>query len=66
MKSGDAEIRPGDIVFADLDGVVVVPRQVEKEVLKLSFDKVRKENVVRSELIKGRLLRQVWEKHGVL
>jgi regulator of RNase E activity RraA len=66
VKSGDAEIRPGDIVFADIDGVVVVPRGVEKDVLKLSFDKVRKENTVRSELIKGRLLRQVWEKHGVL
>ncbi len=66
VNSGDTEIRPGDIVFADLDGVVVVPREVEKEVLKLSFEKVRKENAVRSELMKGRLLRQVWEKHGVL
>lgn len=64
--SGEAEVRPRDIIFADADGVVVIPREVEKDVLELSFDKVRKEDVVRRELLKGKLLREVWKKHGVL
>ncbi len=66
VRSGDTVVRPGEIVFADLDGVVVIPREVETEVLKLSFEKAAKENLVREELAKGRLLREAWEKHGVL
>ena len=66
VRSGEAKIRTGDIVFADVDGVVVIPREVEKDVLKLSFDKMRKEDVVRRELLKGKLLREVWKKYGVL
>ena len=66
VSSGEAKVRTGDIVFADVDGVVVVPTEVEKEVLKLSFDKVRKEDIVRRDLLKGKLLREVWKKHRVL
>jgi regulator of RNase E activity RraA len=66
VRSGDTEVRPGDLVFADLDGVVAIPYEVEKDVLKQSFEKAQKENVVRSELLGGQLLRDVWEKHGVL
>jgi len=66
VHSGDTTIRNGDLLFADIDGVVVIPKEVEKKVLRLSFDKAKKENVVRSELMRGKLLREVWEKHKVL
>jgi len=66
VRSGDATINPGDMVFADYDGGVVIPTEVEGDVLKLAYAKVSTENTVRRELLRGKLLREAWEKHGLL
>jgi 4-hydroxy-4-methyl-2-oxoglutarate aldolase len=66
VESGDAVIHPGDILFADQDGIVVVPRAVEKEVIAKAFEKVEKENLVREELQRGMLLGEAWRKYKVL
>ena len=66
IRSGDTPIEPGDIVFGDLDGVVVVPKSVANDVLDLSFEKASKENVIREELLRGSLLREAWAKHKML
>ena len=34
IKIGDVQIRPGDVVFGDIDGVIVIPRAIAKEVLE--------------------------------
>ena len=59
-------IEPGDIVFADLDGVCVVPRKAEQEVFAAAFEKVRKETAVRSALEGGMTVRDAFTKFGVL
>jgi len=59
-------VRSGDIVFGDIDGVVVIPREIEAEVLAQAIRKVTSENDTRRELLEGRLLHQVYEKYGVL
>jgi len=59
-------IAPGDLVVGDVDGVVVVPRAVEREVLALAWEKVTAENSTRAELEQGRLLAEVYAKYGVL
>lgn len=59
-------VRTGDIVFGDIDGVVVIPREIEAEVLATAMTKVTSENNTRSELQEGRKLREVYEKYGVL
>jgi len=66
IRSGDATINPGDLVFADTDGVVIVPKEIEKEVLMEAVKKVSGENTVRDELSKGKYLRQVWTERGIL
>ena len=66
VRSGDVVVKPGDILFADQDGVVAIPTAVEKEVLKRAYEKMSKENAVRRELQRGNLLREAWKKHGVL
>lgn len=66
IESGGVQVEPGDLVVADYDGVVVVPKSIEKDVLKRSFEKVAKENKTRSELRRGKLLGQVYAKYGVL
>lgn len=66
VRCGDVLVNPGDLVFADFDGVVVVPRSVEEEVLRRAAKKVTMENSTRRELLKGRTLRDVFDEYGVL
>lgn len=66
VRSGDALVERGDILFADLDGIVAIPREAEDDVLKIAYGKVSRENVVRRDLLKGKLLREAWAKHRVL
>jgi regulator of RNase E activity RraA len=66
VKCGEVLVNPGELVFADFDGVVVVPRSVEEEVLRLAEQKVGKENDSRRELLKGRSLRDVYNQYRVL
>ena len=59
-------VTPGDLVVADYDGVVVVPSEVVTEAVKLATDRVSRESHSREELMNGLLLRQVYDKYGVL
>jgi 4-hydroxy-4-methyl-2-oxoglutarate aldolase len=52
---GGASIAPGDVVVADMDGVVVVPREAAAEVARLGNDRVAKEEKSRERLRKGEL-----------
>lgn len=59
-------VAPGDLVFGDADGVVVVPQAVEANVLDRAFAKVRGENRTREELEQGAALADVFARHGIL
>ena len=48
-------VNPGDVVVADVDGVVVVPRDAAAEVARLSRERVAKEEKSRERLKKGEL-----------
>lgn len=66
VRCGDVLVRSGDLIFADFDGVVVVPPGVENEVLSKAAEKTTKENHTRRELLAGRSLRDVFNQYGVL
>ncbi len=66
VKCGEVLVHLGELVFGDFDGVVVIPKPVENEVLRLAAEKVGKENDSRRELLQGHSLRQVYDKYGVL
>ena len=66
VRCGEVLVHPGELVFADMDGIVVIPRVVEKETLELARDKVGKETRSRSDLLAGRTLRDVYDTYGVL
>lgn len=66
VECGEALVRPGDMVFADYDGVVVVPAAVLEEAVRLATIKVSKENSSRADLMQGLYLRDVYRKYGVL
>ncbi len=66
LQIGDVSIRPGDIVFGDVDGVCVVPREHEEEVLTLALQKARGEKVVRKAIEGGMSACQAFRTYGIL
>ena len=59
-------IAPGDLVFGDIDGVVIVPRAVEQEVLEKALEKARGEKVVRKAIEAGMSSTEAFRKYGIL
>jgi regulator of RNase E activity RraA len=66
VRLGDCLVRPGDYVFGDIDGIVVVPAELAEEAFRRALEKVRSENKVREELAKGRSVREVFAEYGIL
>ncbi|MGI8476759.1 MAG: RraA family protein [Thermomicrobiales bacterium] len=59
-------VRPGDIIFAEIDGIAVIPREIAEQTVTLAFEKVAKEDQARDDLRAGSLLGEVWAKYRVL
>ena len=57
---------PGDLVIADEDGLVVVPIEVEREVIGAAWEKVHAESVTRDAIRGGMTATEVYRKYGVL
>ena len=67
IEVGGVWVEPGDLVFGDLDGVVIVPRKHEDEVLTLALEKAAAENLVRKEIEENAMSStEAFEKYGVL
>lgn len=57
---------PGDLVIADVDGVVVVPREIEEQALARAWQKVHDENATRESIKQGMKATDAYKKYGVL
>lgn len=66
VRCGDVLVHPGELIFADFDGIVVIPRDVEADVLRLAREKASKESLSRRDLMAGSTLREVFNRYGVL
>jgi len=66
VNCGDVIVYPEDLVFADYDGIVVIPKKIENEVIAKAYEKVEKETSSRKELLEGRTLREVYDKYQSL
>lgn len=66
VEIGGAVFATGDLVFADIDGVVVVPQEVEEEVIRRAWQKVHAENEVRDAIRGGMSATDAFKKYGVL
>jgi 4-hydroxy-4-methyl-2-oxoglutarate aldolase len=66
VKCGGILVNPGDIIFAEIDGVAVIPQEIAGQVIEGAFDKVAKEDRARDDLHEGVLLSEVWQKYKVL
>ncbi|WP_321992179.1 RraA family protein [Marispirochaeta aestuarii] len=63
---GGIRVCPGDLVYADVDGVIVVPGKIAPEVIEKAWQKVQGENTVREELRAGAGIVKTFEKYGIL
>jgi len=66
VQCAGVTVRPGDLVFGDVDGVVVIPREHEREVVARAIDKVSGENQSRDALRRGERLGDVFRRLGIL
>jgi regulator of RNase E activity RraA len=66
IRIGQATIRPGDILFGDIDGVLVIPHEIEAETVTRALEKVRGEKLVRKALQEGMSAVEAFRKYGVM
>lgn len=64
IQVGETVIQPGDFVFGDLDGVVVIPEGLTEEVLLEAEKTVSKERKMRQALRQGTALMEVYKHYG--
>jgi regulator of RNase E activity RraA len=66
IECAGIRVEPGDLVVGDADGVIIVPRAIESEVVGRALTKVEGEDATRLELERGDKLRDVFARHGIL
>ncbi len=66
LEIGAVRVRPGDILFGDIDGVCVIPTEAADEVFAKALEKVRGEKLVRKALEEGSSAVAAFAKHGIM
>jgi 4-hydroxy-4-methyl-2-oxoglutarate aldolase len=66
VQCGGVTVKSGEIVFADYDGVIVIPQDALASALEFAETKASRERIVDEEFRKGRKVAEVFAKHGVL
>jgi regulator of RNase E activity RraA len=66
VRLGDVDVAPGDIVFGDCDGVLVVPRAAEVEAIRRALEKADAENRVRDAIRDGMSTVEAFRTFGVM
>ncbi len=66
IECAGVPVAPGDLIFGDADGVVVIPKTVEAKVLELAFEKVTGEHNTLRDLQRGDKLADVFARYGIL
>jgi regulator of RNase E activity RraA len=66
VEIGAVCVRPGDILFGDIDGVLVVPKEAEAEVFSKALEKARGEKLVRKAIEAGSSAVEAFENFGIM
>jgi regulator of RNase E activity RraA len=66
VEMNGVRIAPGDIVFGDLDGVLVIPRAAEEEAIRRALEKASTENRVRNAIRDGMSTLEAFKTFGVM
>ncbi len=66
VEIAGVRIEPGDIVFGDMDGVLVVPRNTEEEIFVKALEKARGEKTVQKAIQEGMSATEAFERYGIM
>lgn len=66
IKFGEVLVNPGDIIFGDIDGVCVIPKSIEEEIIMAAFEKAGEEKRVKSKIEEGMSACEAFAKYGVI
>ena len=66
VRCAGVEVNPGDLIIADYDGVVVIPKDAAEEAIAKAEEKARLEDIVREELARGAAVQDTYDKYGVM
>lgn len=66
IEIGQVTIRDGDLVFGDIDGVLIIPREIQDEVLEKALIKASGEKKVRKAIEGGMSATQAFAEFGIL
>jgi len=66
IRCGGIAVQPGDLIFADVDGTVVVPQDIAEEVIDKAWEKVNGETKVRDALRAGASIAETFAKYRIL
>jgi regulator of RNase E activity RraA len=63
---GGASVNPGDIIFGDNDGVVVIPHEIAMDIVRLAEERREKERLFKKALEKGGSLAEMFAEYRAL
>ena len=63
---GGVVVNPGDIVYGDRDGIIIVPQQLERTVFEGAIEKSRGEKLVKKALEEGMSTVNAFKKFGIM
>ena len=66
IEMNGVKIKPGDIVFGDIDGVCIIPQEAEKEVIRLAIEKANGEKLVQKAIQNGMSACEAFAKFGIM
>ena len=66
IEMDGVRINPGDIIFGDLDGVLVIPKEVETEVIQKAYEKATGVKMVAEAIRGGMSTVESFAKHGIM
>lgn len=66
VECGGVAVTPGDLIFGDADGCVVIPQSIEDEVIRAATGRLRAERDTKAALLAGQRLEAVYAEFGVL
>lgn len=66
IEIGQVTIQDGDIIFGDMDGVLVIPKAVHEEVIEKALEKAAGEKLVRKAIEEGMSATEAFAHFGIL
>ncbi|MDX8498820.1 RraA family protein [Mesorhizobium sp. VK4C] len=66
LEIGGVRVEPGTLLFGDKEGVLVIPRQAEEEVVRLALEKVRGEKLVAKAIREGMSAVDAYKTFGIM